>query len=127
MTYNTRTFKENMKQAFQKAKAGEQVLITRHDETFVLVERNRYLDSLPADTDVTIPAIDPQFRLVLDGGNSSKASVGVKPETTSEVTNACHQSLRKDGDHSWYPNRDDPIIICLWCKQTRDALTGKTI
>lgn len=37
MTYNIPTFKANLKEAFVKAKSGEQVFITRHDETFRLV------------------------------------------------------------------------------------------
>lgn len=58
MTYNIPEFRKNLKEAFKAAKSGQTVLIIRHDET---------------------------FRLVLDGGNSSKASASVKPETTLEI------------------------------------------
>lgn len=37
MTYNIPEFRQNLKKAFQAAKQGEVVLITRHDETFRLV------------------------------------------------------------------------------------------
>lgn len=73
MTYTITEFRKNHRKAFTEASQGKPILITRHDET---------------------------FRLVLDGGNSSKASVGVKPETTSEVTPAMEVSDGLLGDDS---------------------------
>ncbi len=36
----------------------------------------------------------------------------------------CPESKRKDGDHSWHFDGDDPRVICVFCGEIRDALTG---
>ena len=40
----------------------------------------------------------------------------------------CPKSQRVDGKlHSWKFDGDDPYVICVYCGETRDALTGKTV
>lgn len=39
----------------------------------------------------------------------------------------CKDSLRADGKHGWRFDGDDPYIVCVWCDERRDALTGKVI
>ena len=40
----------------------------------------------------------------------------------------CKSSERVDGKrHSWHFEDDDPYVICFYCKQTRDALSGRIL
>jgi len=40
----------------------------------------------------------------------------------------CPKSKRVDGPkHSWKFDGDDPYIICMFCGQVRDALTGRIL
>ena len=32
-----------------------------------------------------------------------------------------------DGKHSWRFDGDDPYIVCHWCGERRDALTGRPL
>ena len=36
----------------------------------------------------------------------------------------CPSSRRSDGQHSWRFDCDNPYIICVFCDEMRDALTG---
>lgn len=44
-----------------------------------------------------------------------------------EPAEACPPSQRKDGRHSWKFDGDDPHIICHYCDEMRDSLTGRVI
>lgn len=46
-----------------------------------------------------------------------------KPNTTD----ACLESRRADGKHSWKFDGDDPYVVCVFCKEARDALTGRPV
>jgi hypothetical protein len=44
------------------------------------------------------------------------------------ATVECSPSKRVDGKfHSWRWDGDDPRIICVYCGEMRDALTGRII
>ena len=45
---------------------------------------------------------------------------------TNETQN-CQKSQRKDGQHGWVFDGDDPYVICHWCKERRDAISGQVI
>lgn len=40
---------------------------------------------------------------------------------------ACPAREAADGQHSWGFDGDDPYIICHWCDEMQDALTGRVI
>lgn len=40
----------------------------------------------------------------------------------------CEPSQRVDGKkHSWMFDGDDPYIVCCYCDEMRDALTGRVV
>lgn len=40
----------------------------------------------------------------------------------------CPKSKRVDGKaHTWQFDGDDPYVVCCWCKERRDAITGSVI
>ena len=40
----------------------------------------------------------------------------------------CPKSRRVDGPfHSWRFDGDDPYVICTFCKEMRDARTGRVV
>ena len=39
----------------------------------------------------------------------------------------CVKSQRPDGRHSWRFDGDDPYVLCAFCGERRDALSGKVI
>lgn len=40
----------------------------------------------------------------------------------------CEKSERVDGKkHSWRFDGDDPYVICSYCKEIRDAISGKSL
>lgn len=44
------------------------------------------------------------------------------------MTDECPKSERVDGPfHSWQFDGDDPYIVCAFCGERRDALTGKRV
>lgn len=43
------------------------------------------------------------------------------------MTDTCPASRRDDGAHAWRFDGDDPYIVCAWCAQCQDALTGRVI
>jgi hypothetical protein len=48
--------------------------------------------------------------------------------TDDENRNICALSQHRDGKwHTWRWDGDDPRIICHWCDELRDALTGRVI
>jgi hypothetical protein len=49
----------------------------------------------------------------------------IAPEASKVST--CPQSERPDGDHSWKFDGDDPYVLCAWCEERQDALTGRII
>lgn len=40
---------------------------------------------------------------------------------------ACPQTRRDNQAHAWQFDGDDPYVLCAWCGERRDALTGRTI
>lgn len=40
---------------------------------------------------------------------------------------SCPKSKRPDGKHSFEFDGDNPRIVCAYCGETRDALSGATI
>jgi hypothetical protein len=56
---------------------------------------------------------------------SSEEVVEARKEAAQ--TDQCLESQRADGEHSWYFDGDDPYVICRFCLEVRDALTGKKI
>jgi hypothetical protein len=44
------------------------------------------------------------------------------------IDGECPKSKRIDGKfHSWVFDGDDPYIICFYCGERRDAITGRII
>ncbi len=40
----------------------------------------------------------------------------------------CPKSQRVDGKfHGWRFDGDDPYVVCEWCGEVRDAISGKVI
>jgi hypothetical protein len=46
---------------------------------------------------------------------------------TGPTTDLCVKSERADGKHSWGFDGDDPYIMCHYCRERRDALTGRVV
>jgi hypothetical protein len=47
---------------------------------------------------------------------------------TDVVSEHCPLSKRVDGQrHSWRFDGDDPRVVCVFCGEVRDALTGQVI
>jgi hypothetical protein len=40
---------------------------------------------------------------------------------------ACPLSDHPEGEHSWRFDGDDPYIVCVYCGELQDALTGRII
>ena len=50
------------------------------------------------------------------------------PAEREMTTPECPLSQRVDGElHSWRFDGDDPYVICAYCDQMQDALTGRVI
>jgi len=48
--------------------------------------------------------------------------------TEDTTIDACRLSQRVYGKiHTWEFDGDDPYIICHWCGEVRDAISGRTI
>ena len=46
----------------------------------------------------------------------------------TERSDECPRSKRVDGPfHTWRFDGDDPYIVCYWCHERRDAITGQII
>ena len=44
------------------------------------------------------------------------------------MNDLCHKSQRVDGNgHSWVFDGDDPYIVCHYCGERRDAISGRVI
>lgn len=48
----------------------------------------------------------------------------VLARATADSSELCSQSKRADSLHSWRFDGDDPRIICMFCDEMRDALSG---
>jgi hypothetical protein len=46
------------------------------------------------------------------------------PAPESEL---CADTRRIDGRHSWRFDGDDPYVVCVYCGERRDALTGASV
>lgn len=54
----------------------------------------------------------------------------VYPQTDHEraISGYCSKSQRIDAPrHSWEFDGDDPYVICAWCRERRDAISGRLI
>ena len=61
-----------------------------------------------------------------EGGPDDHSTYVPIAETAAE-SRVCAGSLEVDGDHSWRFDGDDPYIVCVYCGQMQDALTGRVI
>jgi hypothetical protein len=43
------------------------------------------------------------------------------------MSDECQKSQRADSQHSWRFDGDDPYILCIYCGERRDALTGAVL
>lgn len=51
-----------------------------------------------------------------------------RKENAHEAPPECPLSQRVDGKlHTWRWDGDDPRVVCYWCGQMQDALTGRVI
>ena len=49
-------------------------------------------------------------------------------DSEREHRDKCPKSERADGPwHAWKWDGDDPYVLCVYCGERRDALTGKSI
>ena len=45
----------------------------------------------------------------------------------TDTPTVCLASLLPDRNHTWHFDGDDPYVVCGWCGERRDALTGRRI
>lgn len=45
----------------------------------------------------------------------------------AEARDECPASVRDDKKHSWRFDGDDPYVVCHYCGEYRDAITGRVI
>ena len=49
------------------------------------------------------------------------------PRAREECTRRRAPGLREDGKHSWHFDGDDPRVVCFYCGEIRDVITGRRI
>lgn len=48
--------------------------------------------------------------------------------TDNQLIDVCSHTKHVDGkSHGWCFDGDDPYIVCHWCKEVRDAVSGRRI
>lgn len=57
----------------------------------------------------------------------SQVWIAAHRQAEREQAARCLLSKRADGAHEWGFDGDDPYIVCAWCRELRDALSGRVI